>query len=386
MTRVRAITMLNVTVLLVALWCPAPAVANPQVDAAKEAYLRGEFRPALGKLAEAERSPTTTEDELVEILWYRGACYHALGKSKPAAAAFDQLLKLRPLFSPNPLETPPDLRAAFKERAEQWQQSHGISMGQPELKDATITVPIKGHAEDLGKVTVFARVSGETNYKPFQFPVESGVASGMVDDPVLWDRVKKAGRLELVIEANNKRGVVLARSGDARTPLVMEISDEQRAGALTALKKAGVVAPTSAPVAENGNGTSRDGGKATSGNPAPVKGRPPAKASPPSSPVPMALRGGAVGALALGALAGLGWIITASITALAGAAFGYGYYSLIQPGLDKDPAKRNQLIAVYETGGVGAVLLLPVGMIVGLASVAAFAAGVVLLVLGQMMA
>ncbi|MEW5848472.1 MAG: hypothetical protein AB2A00_06635, partial [Myxococcota bacterium] len=223
----------------------AGAGPNPDLDAAKEAFARAEYRQALARLEQAERSPTLDEAGLVELHWYRGVSLHVLGKRDEARRSFDALLALQPLYTPNRLETSPDIRAAFKERSDAYQREHGVVMATPVLKGAELSVSLSGHPEEVGALVVFARPTGAVRYQPFELKVEGTTARGKVP-AFLFE--EPAPGLDLVLEARNRRGAPLSRVGDAKEPVHLTVSDAERAAALRALG-AGATATTSTPAA-----------------------------------------------------------------------------------------------------------------------------------------
>ncbi|MEW5854024.1 MAG: tetratricopeptide repeat protein, partial [Myxococcota bacterium] len=226
--------------------------AHPDVDAAKEAFARGEFRQALSKLERAERSPSKTEEDVVDMYWYRGASFHALGRTDDANRAFDALLELRPLYQPDKYESSPDLRAAFQSRATLYQQQKGVMLGPPSLDGATLSVPIIARAEKVSSVVVFVRTSGSVTYQSFTLPLVERGAQGVVGNRDFWQQAARVGSLDLVLEARNPGGVPLARAGDAVRPLEFKLTPAQLNAALNAVSAAPVDATpplqTAAPV------------------------------------------------------------------------------------------------------------------------------------------
>ncbi|MEW5850383.1 MAG: tetratricopeptide repeat protein [Myxococcota bacterium] len=207
--------------------CAAVAEAHPDVDAAKDAYLNGDFPAALNRLDEAERSPTATEEDRVAIHWYRAASHHAQGNTDEAAAALDRLLELRPLFQPDRDEAPPNLRALFQRRLTAYQEAHGVGVQQPAWDGARLVIPLTGHVEEASHVMIFARPPDTTDYVAFQLPVTGTHATGLLPDETLWHGVREAGAMDLVVEVQNARGVPLARAGNALVPLQLPVTPEQ---------------------------------------------------------------------------------------------------------------------------------------------------------------
>src|SRR5687767_3841877 len=92
---------------------PPASASHPKVDAARAAYDRGEMSIALALLNEAERDAAVGGDDLVQLYWYKAACFHAKGNAAEVAAAFDKLLKVQPLFEPSVVDASPELYKAF---------------------------------------------------------------------------------------------------------------------------------------------------------------------------------------------------------------------------------------------------------------------------------
>ena len=225
---------INLATVCLLLLCTSLARAEPQsLAAAKNDYEHGDYLRALALLAESQKSPELTEDGVVQVHWLRGACFHALGKRGEATKAFDAVLKLQPLFQPNPYETPPDLRALFKKQADEFHRRFGVQLGQVELDEgANVRVTVTG-AGKATSVMVFARSPGDTSYRKFELPVADAAAKGVLDDLQLWERVAAASAVELVVEARSANGVPIARSGDALKPLSVPVTAAQAQGAIT---------------------------------------------------------------------------------------------------------------------------------------------------------
>jgi len=213
----------------------APALAEPaSLAAARASYDQGEFLGALSQLAEAQRSPELTEDGQVQVHWLRGACFHALDRTEEANRSFDALLKMRPLFQPNPYETPPDLRTLFGARADAYRQQLGVSIGAVQFNKAELEIGVQGNVAWL---VCFVRTPGETQYRKAEARVQDKRAHIPLSDEALWARVSASGKLEVVLEARNPEGVAVARAGDALTPLQLTPTAAQMAAATAALRK-----------------------------------------------------------------------------------------------------------------------------------------------------
>lgn len=226
------------------------ALASPELDAAREAYLKGSFKLALLRLAEAERSPKTTEDDVVRILWYRGACFHAQGRTADAGKAFDGLLRLRPLYEPDRLEAPPDLRAVFDARARAWQEQHGVTFGDPSVEGRTIALQLSGNVAAAPVVMLFVRAAGEVQFRELPMGVQGTRAAVSLDEKQLWEEAGRAGAFELVLEGRSARGVPISRRGDAVQPVRLPVTPDvvQAARAALTPPPPAVTAPPPEPV------------------------------------------------------------------------------------------------------------------------------------------
>lgn len=218
----------------------APVAAHPDIDAARAAVNQGDFRQALTRLRRAEESPSKTEEEVVDMHWYRGFCQHVLGKKADAALSFDQVLELRPLYRPDEYETPPDLQEAFRKRADAWRRDKGVEFGRPVVQGDTLMVPLARHAERVATVAVFVRPHGAAVYKPVVAPVKDEAAAIRLREGELRDWLAGATSIELVLEARMASGAPCARVADAARPLALEVS-------LPAASPAPQPAPVAAP-------------------------------------------------------------------------------------------------------------------------------------------
>src|SRR5512140_3276518 len=104
--RLRRVALPAAVGLLLGLAWSTPAAANVDIDGAKALFMKGDFRGALARLKQAEKSPALSEDELADLYWYRGAASFVLGRTPEATEAFDALLEVRPLHEPDARETP----------------------------------------------------------------------------------------------------------------------------------------------------------------------------------------------------------------------------------------------------------------------------------------
>ncbi|MBI5495996.1 MAG: hypothetical protein HY904_13305 [Deltaproteobacteria bacterium] len=229
------------------LWC-ASARAHPDIDAAKELMGKGDFRAALLKLERAERSPELKEEELVDVHWNRGVIHHTMGNAEKADASFDAVLALRPLYTPDRLETPPPIRTVFHKRTELYAAAHGLELKVVNVKGAVLNVQLVGHPAEAASLVVYARPAGRATYDKAE-ATTAGLAMAKVrlGEKALWKGLGDAGALEVVLEARNARGVPVARAGDAVAPMKLKVPAEERARALEELEPP--PAPAPAPVA-----------------------------------------------------------------------------------------------------------------------------------------
>ncbi|MBI5495556.1 MAG: hypothetical protein HY904_11075 [Deltaproteobacteria bacterium] len=338
---------------LAALWLlgALPAWASPEVEAGKAAFLRGDLRPALAKLDEAARSPSVTEEELVDIHWFRGACYHALGKRDLSEKEFDALLAVRPLFTPNKLETPPDVRAAFKKRADHYLKAHGVTFGPPRLQGTALEVTLAGAVAEAREAFVFARAPGDVRYVQFPLALEGPKAQGELADAALWERAGAAGSLQVVLEARNRRGTPVARGGDAVQPLSLAVTPEAARVALDALKAKAQPAPEPAPPVQPL--------AAADGNPP----APAAAGSPARTPLLVA----GLGLLGVSSLTGLAALAGAVGAAACGVLFAVTSWQYGQFGADHQRSSLERRWWVGQVGMSGAAAVAVVAAVVTLA-------------------
>jgi hypothetical protein len=323
---------------------------TPEVEAGKDAFINGDFRTALTRLDAAARSPSCTEDDLVEIHWYRAAAYHALGKNKQAAKSFDELIEIRPLYSPGSLETPPDLRAAFRKRADEWHKQHGVTFSAPTFETTSLTASLNGHPQELHSAFLYARAPGEVTYRQFELRLTQGKSvTGEINDVQLWERVAQAGgALEYVLEGRNARGTPVARLGDAREPAVLKMAEAQLRAAMDS---AAAAAPNPGPQAITPASTTspRKGGTSAAG-----------KSSESVLPRVAGALGG--GFLALGGITFMIGAVSLLAAALSWSTFGLSYYVLSRPGLEKEPQKKTQWETAWWVAQVGGYALVPVAV------------------------
>lgn len=353
--------------LAVALWSAPAWAANADVEAGKAAFLKGEFRQALVKLEEASRSPNATEDDVVEIHWFRGASFHALGKKADADKSFDALLAVRPLYAPNKMETPPDIRAAFKKRGDAYMKVHGINVAAPALDAARLVVALDGPGLGEAASVVFsARAVGDVQYAQANATVEDGKAAAVISDAGVWERAGKGGQLQVVVEVRNARGTPVARAGDAVQPLAVTITAEQADAARKAItpEKPATTAATEDPKTETTPGASST---TTTTNAAPAD-KPADNASAPSPLRTVLLGTGGVllGLAALPALVGLVCVLGLGASA---ALFGVTYWQFGQYGADKqrDALAQRWTFGQYGAAGFGVGVAAALGLVALLA-------------------
>lgn len=220
--------------------------AHPDVEAAKTAYRNGDFHETLNHLELAEHSPSATDEDRVAVCWYRAACLTALGQPDNAANSLDALVELRPMYQPDRSETPPNLRALLKARQDAWHQLHGVTLGPPMLSGAEFHVDLAGHVETVSQLRVFARAHGGSDFQAFDLPLQEGVARGALNSVTLWEDASRAGGMDVVVEAYNQKGALLAREGDALQPAFLAIQEADANVVLAVLRKPAAVTPEAA--------------------------------------------------------------------------------------------------------------------------------------------
>ncbi|MEW5849247.1 MAG: hypothetical protein AB2A00_10555, partial [Myxococcota bacterium] len=227
----------HLAVLALSLATGSVLAANVKKEVAdgRAAYLDGDLRTALYRLTEAQRAAEVDEDDLVVIHWYSGASLYGLGRPRAADDAFDALLRIRPLYAPDRMETPPDLRAAFSARARLYQQQNGVTFGLPTLRGANITVPLSGPIDAVARLVLFARPAGTPTYRSFDLTLEKQEGTAIIGDRAIWENALKKGKLEIVLEARRDNGVPLSRAGDGTHPLEVPLTPQQCEAALSAL-------------------------------------------------------------------------------------------------------------------------------------------------------
>ena len=222
--------------LLVALAVPCAARADQrEVAAGRVLYQQGDFVGALVRLEQARRSPSLTEDDVVSLHWYTAASHHAMAHPEQVTPNLDAVLQLRPLYNPDPLETPPPLRTLFEQRQNAWQLEHGVTFADPQLRGNLLTVSLAGHVAEVVEVVAHVRAPGDAVFTPHLLVLAGDVASGPVGDLTLWSTLR-ADHLEAVLEARNRRGTPTSRAGQALGPLLVPITQQDVADAVAALR------------------------------------------------------------------------------------------------------------------------------------------------------
>lgn len=89
------------------------APANAHLTAAQRLYRKLDLDAALAELQLAE-TPRTSEDEMVQVLIYRGLIFSETGKAADAADQFKRALAIRP-WAEVPPETSPRIAKTFNE-------------------------------------------------------------------------------------------------------------------------------------------------------------------------------------------------------------------------------------------------------------------------------
>jgi len=334
--------------IVASLLCTAStAWGHPDIEEAKKAFARGEFKLALLRLEKAERAPDRTDEETVELHWYRGAALHRLGDKAAGNKSFDVLLASRPLHEPDKYEVAPDLRSAFAARASAYDAQYGVRLGAPTLRGDVLVVTVEKNADRVAGLKVFSRVRGDQAYQPATWPVDGGQASGPVGSLAVWQRLERAGTLEVTLEAINDQGAPVARLGDAVNPVPLVVIPEAARRVLDAMTAGNAPAPQAAPAPA----------PETSGVTAPT----PDTAAPASSPLRLPLLGGGGAALAAGGVALL--ITLATVVGALGSwgAFVGTWYTLSNSvGVQAGPNYAT-LTRIYQYSLWPAVLLSGVG-------------------------
>lgn len=220
------------------------AATHPDIEAARAQVAKARLVQALPLLDRAERSPELTDEDLLTIHWMRVVVHHGMGKVDKEQASMDAVLAMRPLYEPDPLATPPDLRAAFVERASAYQRSVGTSLSIKAVRGAHVWVEVVSRGAAPAHVVLFVRAPGTARYEKHEAPVVAGAADVVVSSVELWKAGKAAQKLEVVLEARRADGVAVARAGDAVAPLTQVLAAAQADGALKEL------APAPPPAAE----------------------------------------------------------------------------------------------------------------------------------------
>jgi len=340
-------------VVLVCVLAPvwSAAAANAQLEEGKAAFQRGEFAFAKLRFDQTEKAATLTEDELVELYWYRAAVHHALGNEPEETREHALLLRLRPMYTPDVLDTAPDLRAEFQKRQAEHHARNPVVFWEPVIERASIVITVEGKTT-AARLVLFARAQGQPAFKRFEAPLEAGLATVPLSDAELWRTASEAGTLELVVEAQNPAGIAQSGSGTAANPLLLAVSSAQAEGARQALNgPVAVAAPVVAPPRPN---------------PPEAAGRPPLMLIAAGSLLAL---GGASGILALATL--VGGLVSGGVASLT-------FSLLTATGSDKR-ADRPTVLLTYRLaligGGVLALAAVLGGTMATLASGAAALVG-----------
>jgi tetratricopeptide (TPR) repeat protein len=119
---------------------PAAAAAAPSAHlaAAQRLYQKLEFDAALPELQQAEAGAKENEDEMAQVLIYRGLVYSQTGKGADASEQFKRALAIRP-WAELPADTSPRTAKIFSEaRKSIWGMA---SVKPPEKKAAANPAP-----------------------------------------------------------------------------------------------------------------------------------------------------------------------------------------------------------------------------------------------------
>ena len=123
---------------------PAPAApaVQPQMSrhfiAAQRLYQKLDLDAALAELKDAEEQAKDNEDEIVQILVYRGLIMADLGKHQEMTALFKRALAIRPWAEVPPESSPRVLKAFADARSSLWGTGSSVK---PPVK-RTVAVPV----------------------------------------------------------------------------------------------------------------------------------------------------------------------------------------------------------------------------------------------------
>ncbi len=204
----------------------SPAAAEPPaaLTSARDAYRRGNFLLAMEQVRTARQSPQATRSDVVECLWLEAMCQFALGHKPEADAVFDVLLEIEPLYEPPRALAPPDARAALAQRAQRYQQAHGVTLGQPTLDGPRLSVTLEGELARVDAVVFYVRPKDGLTFLQHRVALDGANASVVLEQgDVLADATRRGG-MELVVEAFNRAGGAVGRLGNAQTPLVLQVA------------------------------------------------------------------------------------------------------------------------------------------------------------------
>lgn len=368
------------------LWfAPCVVMAHPLVDQGKDAFARGEFKLALLRLERAARAPDKTEDETVEMHWYRAATLQRLGRNKAAATAFDALLRIRPLYEPDKYDAPPDLRAAFNKHAAGYLELHGVQLGQARVAQGGLRVEVTRFAEQVAEVAAFVRIKGGSSYAAYRLAMTQTEAAvptawGTISDEAFWRALAQGGEVEVALEARSARGTPLARRGDAMEPVTLQVD------ASVAQVELAARAHPPPPVSETAPAVEAPPASPADSVPSPVQS-PQAipQVQTPTEPastggVSAATVGGALASVPAGVLLAMGGVSAVAAVAT-WVVFGGALYAVSSvKGIQVNP-QYGVVTAVYQWSFWPAVLLTGFGaMAIGLGSVAGALAAALLIV------
>jgi hypothetical protein len=208
---------------LVVLLLPVATGAS-LVDDAGHAMEAKDHARAITLLRRAEVDDSLDREDRTRLLWMLGSAYHLTGRTSESARAFDTLLHLEPLFTPDARATPAPLKAAFQSRVFLYQQSRGVFLDTPKLKGREVVVPVTDPTGRVHGVTAQARPAGGGTLTAWPLTLSGGVARGPLGDAGLWDAAGQVGAWEVVIEARDREGVLLARQGTPGAPLRLAVA------------------------------------------------------------------------------------------------------------------------------------------------------------------